>query len=72
MEPGPDSIFAEINEGASVIDRDAHTPHWQVLLVMFLSMIVHLLTPGGICSEAVPVLTEVSTFISTLLSVRLC
>ena len=47
-------------------------PHWQVLLRMFLSVILHLTVPGGACSDALPSLFVKLTFIITLRSAVLC
>ena len=40
-------------------------PHWQVLLLVLRSLIVQRVVPGGVCSEAVPVLAAKSALIST-------
>lgn len=46
--------------------------HWQLLLLVFRSVIVQRITPGGVCKLAVPVLAAKSALISTRRSAVLC
>jgi len=56
----------------SIFKRDFNHGQDRVLLARFRSVIVHLITPGGDCIDAVPFFAEKSALIKTRLSGALC
>jgi len=61
-----------VSSGESLyLRRQAPGPAQITLLAMFLSVIVHLIVPGGICSEADPDFVAVPALIETLRSAAL-